>query len=138
MLPLYQNIKNLREKNGISQQELANQTGYTSRSSIAKIEDGKVDLPQSKIELFAKALDTTPQALLGWENHEHYHSQWGNDNANRKHLENKPELLEIYEDIKSRDEIHILFDKVKDLDPKDVESVLLFIKTIRNERGLEE
>lgn len=66
MQELYANIKRLREEKGMSQVELARRTGYTDRSSIAKIESGKVDLYQSKVELFAKALGTTPRALMGW------------------------------------------------------------------------
>ena len=60
MLELYKNIKKKREQLGISQEELAKLTGYTSRSSIAKIEKGQVDLSQTKIDLFAKALRTSP------------------------------------------------------------------------------
>lgn len=52
---------------GMTQDELAKITGYTSRSSINKIEMGLVNLPQSKIELIAKALMVTPTYLLGWE-----------------------------------------------------------------------
>ena len=66
MFPLYKNIKEFRLKMGLSQADLAEMTGYTDRSSIAKIENGEVDLQQSKIALFAKALHTTPQILLGW------------------------------------------------------------------------
>lgn len=65
MLDLYKNIKQLREEKGLSQDELAKLTGYTSRSSIAKIEKGEVDLQQSKILAFAKALGTTPGKLMG-------------------------------------------------------------------------
>ena len=53
----------------MSQDDLAGLVGYTSRTSIAKIEGGKIDLPQSKVELFAHALHTTPAELLGWEVH---------------------------------------------------------------------
>lgn len=66
MIDLYRNIKQLREDKGLSQDELAKKTGYTSRSSIAKIEKGEVDLPRSKIIAFAEALDTTPSYLMGW------------------------------------------------------------------------
>lgn len=52
---------------GMTQDELAKITGYTSRSSINKIEMGLVNLPQSKIESIAKALMVTPTYLLGWE-----------------------------------------------------------------------
>jgi len=65
MLNLYKNIRKLREEKGMSQDELARLTGYTSRSSIAKIEKGEVDLPQSKIIELAKVLGTTPGELMG-------------------------------------------------------------------------
>ena len=61
----YENIKLLREKLGLSQEELAERVGYKDRSSIAKIESGCVDLAQSKIALFAKALHVSPAELMG-------------------------------------------------------------------------
>lgn len=67
MMNLYKNIKRLREEKGMSQDTLAKLTGYTDRSSITKIEKGQVDLQQSKIELFAKALGTTTRELVGWD-----------------------------------------------------------------------
>lgn len=62
-------IKTLRESLGLTQGELAEKAGYTSHSSIAKIESGSIDLPQSKIELIANALNTTPAYLMGWKDH---------------------------------------------------------------------
>lgn len=74
-IPFAQNRKNLaserikeeREKMGLSQEELAKRIGYTNKSSIAKVEAGQVDLPQSKIMAFANALHVTPSYLMGWE-----------------------------------------------------------------------
>lgn len=68
MLQLYRNIKERRLKSGLTQAELAKKLGYADKSMIAKIEAGKVDLPQSKILAFAKALHTEPGELMGWEN----------------------------------------------------------------------
>lgn len=70
MLQLYKNIKIMRKSAGLTQEELARLTGYTDRSSIAKVEKGEIDLSQSKIEQFADALGTTPSYLMGWENTE--------------------------------------------------------------------
>jgi len=67
MMTLYDRIKELRKQRKISQEKLAKMTGYTDRSSIAKIEKGKVDLSETKIQLFASALNTTPAYLMGWE-----------------------------------------------------------------------
>ena len=61
----HENIKMLRERRGLSQGKLAEMTGYKDRSSIAKIEAGLVDLSQSKISAFAKALGVTPAELMG-------------------------------------------------------------------------
>ena len=67
MLALYKNIKDRRLELKISQDRLAELTGYKDRSSIAKIEKGEVDLAESKIREFAKALKITPQELMGWD-----------------------------------------------------------------------
>lgn len=67
MANIYKRIRTRREDLGISQEELANRLGYKSRSSINKIEKGENDIPQSKIQAFAKALRTTPEYLMGWE-----------------------------------------------------------------------
>lgn len=65
-MTLYERIRHRREQLGISQGQLAEELGYTNRSTIAKIESGKNDITQSKIVAFAHALDTTPQYLMGW------------------------------------------------------------------------
>lgn len=67
MLDLYKNIRRLRNEQGMSQNELARRTGYTDRSSIAKIEKGEVDLTESKIKAFADALGVRPGQLMGWD-----------------------------------------------------------------------
>lgn len=60
-------IKKRREELGMSQEELAKKVGYKSRSSVNKIEIDGRGLPQNKIVEFAKALETTPAYLMGWE-----------------------------------------------------------------------
>ncbi len=70
MLQLYKNIKERRTALHLTQSELADKMGYADKSMIAKIEKGLVDLPQSKIIAFAKALETTPADLMGWEQNE--------------------------------------------------------------------
>lgn len=67
MLKLYENIKARREALGMTQTELALKTGYADKSTISRIEKGKVDLSQSKIEAFAKALRTTANDLMGYD-----------------------------------------------------------------------
>jgi len=57
-------IKSLREERKMSQSALAELVGYKDKTAIAKVEAGKVDLPQSKITAFAKALGTTTSYLF--------------------------------------------------------------------------
>lgn len=57
-------IKQKRIALGMTQEELALLVGYTSRSSINKIELGLVDLPQSRAKRIANALNTTTAYIL--------------------------------------------------------------------------
>lgn len=65
MRTLYKNIRFRRLKLKMSQDLLAELTGYSDGPAIAKIEKGEVDLTESKICEFAKALRTSPQDLTG-------------------------------------------------------------------------
>ena len=63
METMYDRIKKSRNKLGWSQEELAKKVGYADKTSIAKI----VDLPQSKIVAFSRALSTTTSYLMDGE-----------------------------------------------------------------------
>lgn len=123
-------IKQRRLDLGMSQQELADAMGYTSKSTINKIEVGKNDVSQSKVVKFASVLKTTPSFLMDWEDDEFY---LGNYNNNIEYLSDKPELLELYKDIVANDRLVILFDKAKKLEPEELEQVLKIIDTFNKE-----
>ena len=65
MLKVYQNIRNRRLELNMSQQKLAELSGYTHKSAITHIEKGERDISQSKLEAIAKALNVKPGDLLG-------------------------------------------------------------------------
>ena len=65
MSDLSTRVRLRREQLGLSQEELARRMGYRSRSSITKLEKGINDLPQSKVEELAQALETPP-LCWGW------------------------------------------------------------------------
>ena len=67
MIDLYKNIKARREELNMTQGQLAEKAGYADKSMIAKIEKGQIDLAQSKIQIIATALQTTPKKLMGWD-----------------------------------------------------------------------
>jgi repressor LexA len=58
-------IRALRENQGLSQEALALRLGYKDRSSIAKIETGKVDLSQSKLEQLSSLFGVPVAHLMG-------------------------------------------------------------------------
>ena len=113
MLELYRNIKKYRIQMGLSQDELAKKAGYTDRSSIAKIEKGLVDLPQSKIALFAKIFDVDPGILMG--NGEEQ------DEAPAYYAD--PDARELAQFLFEHPEYKVLFDGVRKVRKEDLEVI---------------
>lgn len=58
------NLRRIRIAKGITQEEFAHKLGYSSRSSINKVEAGDRDIPRSKVELAAKILGVSPIELF--------------------------------------------------------------------------
>ena len=96
-------IKYRREELNLSQDELARKLGYKSRSSINKIERDASGLPQSKIAAIAKALQTTPAYIMGWE---------------QKIEENPAGTAELHFEILMDEDFIGMFDDFKRLDEK--------------------
>jgi transcriptional regulator with XRE-family HTH domain len=63
-------IKQRRMQLGWSQRDLAYKMGYTNNSTIVKIEQGKVDVSQTKIVQFAEVLGVSIAYLMDWEEEE--------------------------------------------------------------------
>ena len=62
-----QRIKEMRLDKNLTQDELAARI-HTTKQTIHKYENGIItNIPSSKIEAIANALNTTPDYLMGWE-----------------------------------------------------------------------
>lgn len=59
-------IKARRLELNMTQTELALKVGYKDKSAIAKIEKGKIDVSQTNVVKFARALNTSPAYLMEW------------------------------------------------------------------------
>ncbi|MBF1762673.1 helix-turn-helix domain-containing protein [uncultured Veillonella sp.] len=116
-MTLYDNIKTLRENLKMSQDELARKVGYKDRTSIAKIESGKIDLAQSKIFAFAEALNTTPEDLMGL----HYY--------------NDQKVSEYAQAVKDNPNLKLLFDASKDMSKDDIDFVINTIEMLKKREG---
>lgn len=123
-MKLYDNIKKLRLEQNMTQDELAQKVGYTSRSSINKIEAGKVDLSQSKIIEFASALGVTPAQLMGWRDI--------NDEAldNDENYYHDPDAAALADMIKDNPRYRVLFEASRNLSADDVDFVIDMIKKL--------
>lgn len=62
-----QRIKQRRLELGWSMRELAQKMEYANQSTIARIEKGEIDIPQTKIVQFSKVLGVTVAYLMSWE-----------------------------------------------------------------------
>lgn len=60
-------IKQRRMELGLSQRELARRMGYSDNSTLARIEQGKVDVYQNKIVQFSEVLGVSIAYLMGWQ-----------------------------------------------------------------------
>lgn len=66
-MTLGERVKMLRQKAGLTQEELAKEIGYSTKTSISKIENDVLDINQSTTIALARALKTTPSVIMGWE-----------------------------------------------------------------------
>lgn len=112
---LAQRIREARQSRKMSQQELAEKVGYTSRASINKIELGRVDVPRSKVVALAEALHVSPIWLLGLED--------ASEEATRIVT-----LQQIY------DRSRILFDSAEDATPEELEKAAQYLEFLKTQR----
>ena len=99
-MKLAEKVKKRREELGWSQEELALRMGYSSRSSINKIENGR-PCSQKIIAKLADALSVSIPYLMGWE------EELQNDPVGmaERHFEMimDDDFTEIFEDFKKLD-----------------------------------
>lgn len=112
-------IKLLREERKLSQTELAVKVGYKEKTSIAKVEAGKVDLPQSKIKAIAEALGTSASYLMGLEDKE----------ADTYYTD--PETNAMAQSLFENSDMRVLFDAAKDATPEQLKMAADMLKMFK-------
>ena len=125
METIYERIRRLRQERNMSQDDLAKKTGYTSRSTINKIEAGKIDISRAKIKVFADALGVTPAYLMGWEDVPDQIQGYYTD----------PEVAELAEELRTNPKYRLLFDASKDLSKEDIDFVVNMIEQLKAREG---
>lgn len=63
-------IRTERERQGLTQEELATKMGYASKSAVSRTENAGDNIGQKRIKEFAKALNVSIAYIMGWEEEE--------------------------------------------------------------------
>ncbi|WP_159635140.1 helix-turn-helix domain-containing protein [Erysipelothrix anatis] len=131
-------IRELLNRKGWSLGDLANESDIPKTTLHRYLADTGM-IPLDRLKIIADALNVDAEFLLGWDEEisKEPKNTYGDHQANLKHLDGKPELLHIYNDIYESENLQLLFDKTQDLTPEDLEMVLTIISGIRKERGLD-
>ncbi len=129
-------IKELREKKGFSQRQLAYLSGV-SNTEISRIENGERKKPDIEIlQKIARPLGVNYKTLYvvaGYVKNE--------DNIDGKiksAISDDPELLEFWNEMTERDNLQILFKQVKDLPDESIKRIIRYIKIVEDEEALED
>lgn len=120
-------IKALRTHCGMSQNELAQKVGYTSRTTISKIESGDIKITTEDVVKFAKSLNTTIPYLMGLNENE-------SSEQNQPYYLN-PEISKIAQQIYDNKELYVLFNAAQDAELEDLQAlhgVLMALKRKEN------
>ena len=64
-------IRERRKELGLTQEELGKRMGY-KKATVCRVELEDNNITTDRVVKFAKALDTTPGYLMGWENTDTY------------------------------------------------------------------
>ena len=107
-------IRERRKRLGISQQELAEAAGYTSKVAICRIESGKMNLTMDKLVAIAKYLDMPVSELMHADEPDRTLPPGGFHGGNTR-----PDLIPVIENL-------------KELDPSDVARVKQYIEILRS------
>ena len=128
-------IKERRLQLGLTLEQVAEKVGV-GKSTVRKWETGLIEnMRRDNMQKLAEALNLNPLDLLELDTDEN--NIYGNHKNNLDYFSDKPELLDLYQQIYESQTLQLLFDSAKDLTPQDLEMVLTIIKGIRKERGID-
>lgn len=122
--------------------DLAQATGL-SQALISQYLNEKQTAKNDKISLIAECLNVSESWLAGFTDDighfgiEENKNFYGNHKDNLDYFSDKPELLDLYQQIYESEKLQLLFDSAKDLTPHDLEIVLSVIDRFRKEKGIE-
>lgn len=122
-------IQSLREEKDMTQKELADKINI-SYSVMNRIESGERPARDEEIKEIAKALNVSSDYLLGITDIKNPSDEISNA------VEDDPELIEFWNELKEREDLQLLFKQTKNLSPKDIKQIIRIIKAIEDEEDM--
>lgn len=122
-------LRSLMNKKNLTMKELGELVGK-SESSVSYWLSGKVTPRIGVIQKLADIFNITTDDLIYGYRDDHL----GNYEKNIEYLTNNyPNLVDLYNEIHANEQLVILFDKAKKLEPQDLAQVLKIIDTFNKE-----
>ncbi|MCL4441152.1 MAG: helix-turn-helix domain-containing protein [Firmicutes bacterium] len=121
-------IAHLREENGLTQEELSIKIGI-SRAALSHYEKNRRQPDYDTIRKLADFFGVSVDYVLGHTNIRETPEKVI-DNA----LQDDPELMAIWLEIKNREDLQSLFREVKPMTPENVKKVIRIIKALEEEK----
>jgi transcriptional regulator with XRE-family HTH domain len=122
-------LAELRSKNKMTQQELADKIGV-SRGTIGMYEIGKRDPDTDTLIKIAKVFNVTTDHLLG-------NTPTPADKISDS-VSDDPELAKFWDELKEREDLQLLFKQTREMSPVDIKKIIRIIKAIEDEEAADD
>ncbi|MBV4440240.1 helix-turn-helix domain-containing protein [Clostridium tyrobutyricum] len=119
-------LKQLREENGLSREDLANALSITY-SALSKYETNVRFPDKETLKNIATYFKVSLDYLLGRTN-----IRTSADKISES-VNNDPELSEFWDTLKDREDLKLLFKQTKEMSPGDIKKIIRIIKAIEDE-----
>lgn len=115
---VYERVRNARLNRGLSQLELAEKLGLTSKAAVSKIENGKCDISTTKLNDIANILGVSPVWLLT------------GDEVSSEIKNKYNELSDITSRMVNDKEFQELIKKIMKLSPAQIKALMELVNTM--------
>lgn len=105
-----------------------------NRATIYRYENGDIEnMPIDVLEPLAKALNTTPAYLMGWQEPHQQNESIVSDQAEGYYVD--PETAEFAEYLRTRPEMRILFSASRGISKEDMEETVKYIEYLKSKHN---
>ena len=105
-----------------------------NRATIYRYENGDIEnMPIDVLEPLAKALNTTPAYLMGWQEPHQPNESIISDQAEGYYVD--PETAEFAEYLRTRPEMRILFSASRGISKEDMEETVKYIEYLKSKHN---